>query len=399
MLLLPLTKSVCRPNQERRQGNTTISLYISIMIKTGHITALLLGILLSFLGLSAKAQTNAPKFSNEFLNIGLNARAIGMGNTQVALADDVTAAYWNPAGLLRMETDYELSLMHAEYFAGIALYDYLGFATRLDEQSAFGISIIRFGVDDIPDTRFLYDANGAINYDNIRFFSAADYAGLISYARTLPAVPGLRLGGNVKIIHRTAGNFASAWGFGLDLAAQYTAGNWELGLTLRDATGTFNAWSHSAELLADVFLTTGNSLPESSLEITLPQLALGVARSIDFNEKLSLLAALDARLTFDGERNVIIGSDVVSVDPSIGLELNYRNKVWLRAGAGQLQQVRDLEGNEQWEFRPDMGLGVQLADPVRLDYALTDLGNQASGLYSHVFSVSIAFDGKKEDGQ
>jgi hypothetical protein len=54
---------------------------------------------------------------------------------------------------------------------------FVGFAMPIDShQSHLGFSAIRFGVDDIPDTRFLYDANGAINYDNIRFFSAADYA-------------------------------------------------------------------------------------------------------------------------------------------------------------------------------------------------------------------------------
>ena len=355
---------------------------------------LLCALLLAGFG-QAGAQTRAPKFSNEFLSIGLNARGLGMAGTQVALSNDVTAAYWNPAGLSRLGNTYEVSLMHAEYFGGIGLYDYAGFASRLDANSAIGISLIRFGVDDIPDTRFLYDANGAINYDNIRFFSAADYAGLLSYARVLPGVKNLRVGGNVKIVHRIAGSFATAWGFGLDLGAQYKAGPWQLGLSIYDATGTFNAWSHSTELLADVFLTTGNELPESSLEVTLPRATLGVARDFSFGESLTLLAAFDALLSFDGERNVLIGSDLVSVDPRLGLEWGYKEKIYLRMGAGRFQQVRALDGSERWEFRPDAGLGVQLGDILRLDYALTDLGDQSSGLYSHVFSVLIAFD-KKE---
>ena len=64
------------------------------------------------------------KYSNEFLNIGVDARAMGMSNSVIASVNDVTAGYWNPAGLLDLE-DKQLSLMHASYFANIANYDYI----------------------------------------------------------------------------------------------------------------------------------------------------------------------------------------------------------------------------------------------------------------------------------
>ncbi|MBQ4434322.1 MAG: hypothetical protein II894_09225, partial [Bacteroidales bacterium] len=80
------------------------------------------------------------KYSNEFLSLGLGARGLAMANTMTSIADDVTAAYWNPAGLSNMEKRYELGLMHAEYFAGIAKYDYGGIAVRIDSQSTVGFS-------------------------------------------------------------------------------------------------------------------------------------------------------------------------------------------------------------------------------------------------------------------
>jgi hypothetical protein len=79
-------------------------------------------------------QDKTPKYSNEFLNLGVGARAMGMGNTQVAITDDVTSGYWNPAGMTGMTRKYEISLMHASYFAGIANYDYIGFATPIDSR-------------------------------------------------------------------------------------------------------------------------------------------------------------------------------------------------------------------------------------------------------------------------
>ena len=51
------------------------------------------------------------KYSNEFLSLGLGARGLAMSNTMCALTDDVTSAYWNPAGLTRMDKRYQLALM------------------------------------------------------------------------------------------------------------------------------------------------------------------------------------------------------------------------------------------------------------------------------------------------
>ena len=99
----------------------------------------------------------------------------------MAHVNDATAGYWNPAGLMNISTQYEGVLMHAEYFAGIAKYDYAALAIQTDSSSRLGFSLIRFAVDDIPDTRFLYNANGAVDYNNIRFFSAADYGFITTY--------------------------------------------------------------------------------------------------------------------------------------------------------------------------------------------------------------------------
>lgn len=245
------------------------------------------------------AQDNTPKYSNEFLNLGVGGRAMGMGNTQVAITEDVNSSYWNPAGLTDITRKYEISLMHASYFAGIANYDYIGFATPIDSLSHIGGSIIRFAVDDIPDTRYLYDANGAINYNNIRFFTAADYAFLVSYARKFPKLKNLSLGGNFKIVHRRVGEFANAWGFGIDIGAKIILKKLYLGAIFRDVFGTFNAWSHNSELVADIYAQTGNIIPENSLEVTLPRLILGVGYQFRIKEKVGILPSMDLEITFD----------------------------------------------------------------------------------------------------
>ncbi|MCG8388120.1 MAG: PorV/PorQ family protein [Cytophagales bacterium] len=337
------------------------------------------------------AQTSAPKFSNEFLSIGVGARGLAMSGNQVATVSDVTAGYWNPAGLLNIEDKYEFSLMHAEYFAGISSLDYAAFATPVDSSSHIALSLIRFATDDIPDTRFLYDANGAINYDNIRFFSAADYAFLVSYARRLPILNGLRLGANFKVVHRIAGNFANAWGFGLDVGAQMDYKGWNLGLVIHDVTGTFNAWSHNADLVFDVFTQTGNEIPSNSIEITLPKATFGVARYFPLHAKFGMELAVDFVSSFDGRRNVLVKSEVISLDPSAALEMDYKQTVFLRFGAGDVQEVKDFDNSTYRTFQPNFGLGFAIKK-VTIDYALTDIGDQSESLYSHVFSVKAGLN-------
>ncbi|WP_109830182.1 putative type IX sorting system protein PorV2 [Reichenbachiella versicolor] len=342
------------------------------------------------------SQSNAPKYSNEFLAIGVDARSFGMGNAFTAVSNDASSGYWNPAGLNKIQNDFDLGFMHAEYFAGIANYDYLGFATRIDSLSTFGITAIRFGIDDIPDTRFLYDANGALNYDNIKFFSAVDYAFLFTYARILPYFGGIEIGGNVKIIHRSAGQFAKAWGYGIDLGAQKSIGNLNIGLMLRDITGTYNAWYHNTELVADIYTQTGNEIPENSIEITLPRAILGVSYYYSFKSIVGVLVAFDLENTFDGPRNTIIKAEFASMDPRFGLELDYRQKFYVRGGVSQFQKIQNFDRSYNTVFQPNFGLGIKLQmkkeNTFKIDYALTDLGNQAETPYSHVVSLKLSFD-------
>src|ERR1044071_8144388 len=98
------------------------------------------------------------KYSNEFLNIGAGARGLAMGGAQVASAEDGNAGYWNPAGLANIVDYPSVSIMHAEYFAGIGKYDYIcGAIPVRDSLRTLGFSLLRFGVDDIPNTLFLVE--------------------------------------------------------------------------------------------------------------------------------------------------------------------------------------------------------------------------------------------------
>lgn len=328
------------------------------------------------------------KYSNEFLNIGVDAGAFGMANAVVASTGDVNSGYWNPAGLLNLE-DKQISLMHASYFANIANYDYAAFAMPLDDRSAVGLSVIRFGVDDILNTTQLIDEQGNIDYNRISLFSTADYGVTFSYARALP-LDGLNLGVNAKVVRRIIGDFASSWGFGLDAGIQFKTGNnWQFGLMARDITTTFNAWNIDEEQFATISGAVegqNQELPETT-EITIPKLQFGMAKKIDFHADFALLAEVDLNFRFT-QTNDIISSSFASITPAAGLEFSYIDMIYVRAGAGNFQNITQLDGSESIGFQPNIGVGFKYKG-VKVDYALTDIGDQSAALYSNVFSLTL----------
>ncbi|MBT8310078.1 MAG: PorV/PorQ family protein [Flavobacteriaceae bacterium] len=335
------------------------------------------------------AQTTR-KYSNEFMNIGVDAKAFGMANAVVANTEDVNSGYWNPAGLLNLE-DKQIALLHSSYFANIANYDYIGFAMPIDDRSAVGLSLIRFGVDDILDTTQLIDEQGNINYDRISLFSTADYGLTFSYARDLP-VQGLNLGVNAKVIRRIIGDFASSIGFGLDFAMQFEGKNdWKFGIMARDITTTFNAWSFDDEKLAtiqDAIDGQNQEVPEST-EITIPKLQIGASKKWVFNYDYSLLAEVDLNIRFE-ENNDLISSSLASINPAMGFEFGYIDLVYLRGGLGNFQNELQIDNSEQLSFQPSFGVGFNYKG-IAIDYAFTDIGDQSTALYSNVFSVKIDF--------
>ena len=321
------------------------------------------------------------------MNIGVDAAALGMSNAVVASTNDVNSGYWNPAGLVNLE-DGQVALMHASYFANIAQYDYAAYAKPIDDRSAWGISMIRFGVDDIMNTTQLIDGDGNIDYNRISLFSTADYGFTFSYARRLP-VPGFQYGVNAKVIRRVIGDFANSWGFGFDFGLQFERDDWHVGLMLRDITTTYNIWNIDEEEYQKIAnaIPGENQEPPESTEITLPKAQLGISKRFEFHNEMSLLAATNLNMRFE-QTNDIISTKAVSIDPALGFELGYIDLVFVRAGVGNFQNVLQLDGSEKVNFQPNIGLGFKYKG-IQIDYALTDLGDQSAALYSNVFSVKV----------
>ncbi len=362
-------------------------------------------VLIACLGLYLQGEAQFRKYSNEFLNIGAGARSLGMGGSAVSSTSDATSGYWNPAGLADIRDNPQLNLMHAEYFSGIGKYDFAGLAIPLkNNRSSLGISFLRFGIDDIPNTIFLIEPGGRPNYNNIETFSSADYALLLSLASQKNILENRQLsyGGSIKIIHRNVGHFAKAWGFGIDAALRYKTGNWSLGVVLRDGTTTYNMWNFTfTDREKEVLYATNNDIPVKSYELTQPRLILGAGHRFHFNRKISLLAEIQLDNTFDGRRNTIIATEFMSIDPRLGIELNVNDVFFVRGGISNFQQALkdgDVTNSEKtWIFQPAAGAGFKVGN-LKIDYAFTNLANQSSPLYTHIVSLGVDLKKKTNPG-
>jgi hypothetical protein len=264
------------------------------------------------------------KYAGEFIAIGVGGRALGLGGAYSALAHDVTAGYWNPAGLSAMMYP-QITLMHDERFGGLINYDYAAFALPAGTSTSLAISLIRLGVDDIPNTQNAgIDANGnplppgqsqnlaGIDPSRVTYFNAADWAFYFSYAKSVSEQ--FSYGANIKLIRRELGT-ASATGIGFDLGAQYlVTDRFLVGANAQDVTTTLVAWN------------TGTN------ELITPTLKTGTAYLIDlFGGRLT--PAFDIDFRFEGRKtasNAHLGN--VSMDFHSGVEFDFKNLVAVRAG-------------------------------------------------------------------
>jgi len=322
---------------------------------------------------NVSSQTVIGKYAGEFMAIGVGGRPLGMGGAFVAIANDVTAGYYNPAGLEQINYP-EISLMHEEHFGSLVNYDYAGVAIPYGKDMSFGLSIMRLGVDGIPDTRgalidkntgqvvndpnFINDPAAGLDYSKITEFSDQDWAVYFTFAKRYSDK--LNLGANVKLIYRSIAEY-NAYGIGFDVGALYTPfKDFSLGANLQDITTTIVAWS------------TGRN------ELVTPTAKVGAAYHFNFLFG-TIMPAVDLDIRFENRQyasEFYVGP--VSFDGHAGLEYNFKNIFMIRAGYNDVRQFTIGAGiklpklNIDYSFARFSGSSLEsLPDTHRISLILT----------------------------
>lgn len=316
------------------------------------------------------SQGTGNKYAGEFLAIGVGGRPLGMGGAYVSLVNDVTAGYWNP-GALAMMNYPQFSLMHDERFGNLVNYDYGSVAVPWGVNASLGLSVIRLGVDDVPNTEKAwvdlnnngyFDNGDRLDYGQIRFFNAADWAFIATYSKKHSDK--LSYGVNLKVISRSIDD-GSAWGIGFDVGAIYSVSpKFRIGANLQDITTTLLAWN------------TGRK------ELITPTAKIGGSYDIPFFKTGRITPALDFDVRFENRKFASLASaGPVSFDMHAGLEYGFKDLFALRVGYNDVKQLT-------------FGAGVKLPK-LNLDYSFAKFDGSDQLGNTHRISVTFTLDDEK----
>ena len=324
-----------------------------------------------FLLFSSNSVLAASKFAGEFLTLGVGARPLAMGGSYTAIADDSTAAYWNPAGLGGLNHS-EASFMHSSLF-GLDSFDFFNYVRPVNNNGVFGLSWLRVGVDDIFHTIVRNSAQvSADNRPEIKErFSNIDNAFFLSHGRSLKFDVNKRrvellVGANLKFIY-TSSYKRNALGIGGDCGIlwekrfgnpslqggdQSRANRFAIGITAQDFFRTKLFWNTPPELPNQ----------PSNADTIMPNIKIGVSY-------LQSIEVLKSRILFSVDTD-----SLYSFEMHYGMEYLFLDLLALRVG---LQEKKGLETSRDVTAGAGLWIAFAKGAAFSVDYAFvsSELGN------------------------
>jgi len=320
---------------------------------------------------TAQDVTKAGTVAATFLKIGAGPRATAMGEAFVATANDLTAAYWNPAGLAWLAGG-QVTLSHTDWIADFQ-HQFGAAALNLGDAGSVAVSLIMFRAPD-QEVTTVESPNGTGEY-----FSYQDVVVGISYSRKL--TDRFSFGATVKYVSETIYRInASAVAFDLGTIYTIPGTTLRIGMTLLNFGTKMQFTGDNLERSIDVDpATTGET-----------DRATAFLKTEQWDIPLGFKVALAYDFTFGNASRLTLAADAVNPNDNrenlnVGGELAYEEFLFFRAG------FRGIN-SDQREGGLSYGGGVELplAGGMRasVDYAFSDLGRLKS---IHRFGVSLKF--------
>jgi hypothetical protein len=275
-------------------------------------------VFLAMLVIGAVAQVASAQVSiggAQSLYIQPGARPSGMGDSFVAVADDASAIWWNPAGLGYLGAKHSFTLMHTELVPdwGDVYYEYVAYAQRVEGLGTIGASIIYLTYGE-------QQATAPESPDIIGKFSSYEIIPSIAYGTTIGE--NLSLGLNLKFVYvRLAPGWATTEGqegvgstFAADFGAIYKLMHGRLALG--------GAIQHVGPRIAYIDEEQADPLPRN--------LRLGFGWTVLKDDSNRLL------LVGDYNKSLVIYEDIADITTGVilntGAEYEYANLFALRLG-------------------------------------------------------------------
>jgi hypothetical protein len=321
--------------------------------------------------LNGQGATKVASSTAQFLKIGVGARAAGMAESFAAVANDITAIYWNPAGLARIPHN-QLFFSHINWLAGIS-YDFFAVAVPLGARGTVGMFASSVQVPE-DEVRTVLQPEGTGE-----FFEAGDLAIGVSYSRAITDRFSVGLVG--KLVQETIWSM-SARSVALDIGTLYRS-RWRdltIGIVL-DNYGTKMKLAGRANLL----YVDPDPTVEGNIETIRAELEMG-----HWDIPLNLKTSVSMRVISTPVFNLLAAVDMVHPNDNreyfnIGGEVGLMKMIYFRGGYRTLGQDR-AEGG--LALGGGLDLELQAGMNLRVDYALTDFGRLKN---VHQFSVGVGF--------
>jgi hypothetical protein len=306
-----------------------------------------------FAGDFSKVGTTAA----QFLKIGVGARAMGLGGSFTALANDVSALYWNPAGITNFN-GFSLAVTHTEWFADIS-HDFAGVVYPLSSSDVIALNVVALNTGEQEVTTVTQPEGTGI------YYSVSDLAIGVSYARAL--TDRFSVGITVKYIQQNLYN-ESANTFAVDLGTFLRTGfhNLVIAMNMSNFGGNMQLEGRDLITITDINnQVSGNYSTDASLKTEpwpLPLIfRVGIAMDLVGGED-PVIASEQNRFTLavDG-----VHPNDNTEKVNVGGEYAWNEMVFARAGYRINYDV------EKWTF----GVGLKMnigSQHVGFDYALID---------------------------